>query len=436
MKIVKLYATGGFVVRTIIMDGELEKIKSEIDVELDINISAAREHVGEIERYHKTLKERYRCVLSNMRPIGSNAYQYLHKQIVIRLVYFCIMMLNSVPAAKGISDRFVPREIVTGRRLNLKHIKTGFGDYIEASSDEIVTNDMKGRTLGCVSLGPSGNWQGSQVCFDLKTGRVLLRRVIKVLPMPDSVIKVINDWGKSQTNADFKNKLEFWDRLKQKYDWENDDLDTDNGKVEEELVSPFTEIPAEILGVRLETHAQPDTGAIQAPPVPTMSDIAKIASANAGLAPTTGVSQPTGVRSTGVVDSTNNSDDDNVTIGVPKVEVEYIPTEGVIIEEETKPVMTGQSYPVRQGLNNLCYRGNRYTLDKVVPSNTIPYKVGVLNLNTNTQLQLETPDEGWRDDDSLTEYLLGVVLVQQYNLKKGLELFGDRAEEGTTKELQ
>ena len=63
---------------------------------------------------------------------------------------------------------------------------------------------------------PSRNWQGSQVCFDLETGRVVLRRVIKVLPMPDSIIKIINDWGKSQKNADFRNKLEFWDHLKQK----------------------------------------------------------------------------------------------------------------------------------------------------------------------------------------------------------------------------
>ena len=36
----------------------------------------------------------------------------------------------------------------------------------------------------------------------------------------------------------------------------------------------------------------------------------------------------------------------------------------------------------------------------------------------------------------LTEHLLGVTLVQQYNLKKGMELFGDRAEAATTKELQ
>ena len=70
---------------------------------------------------------------------------------------------------------------------------------------------MKGCTHGCISLGPSGNWQGSWVCVDLVTGRVVLRRNIKVLPMPDSVIQIINDWGGSQKNTDFKNKLEFWD---------------------------------------------------------------------------------------------------------------------------------------------------------------------------------------------------------------------------------
>ena len=65
MKIVKLYALGRFVIGTVIMDEEFEKIKPE--VELDVNISAAREHVGKIERYHKTLKERCRCVLSDTR---------------------------------------------------------------------------------------------------------------------------------------------------------------------------------------------------------------------------------------------------------------------------------------------------------------------------------------------------------------------------------
>ena len=95
---------------------------------------------------------------------------------------------------------------------------------------------MKGHTHACISLGPSGNWQGFQVCFELKTGKVVFRRTITRLPMPTSIIQVINNRGKSQNNADFKKKLEFWDRLKQKYDWENYDLDVTEGKVDSECV--------------------------------------------------------------------------------------------------------------------------------------------------------------------------------------------------------
>ena len=84
------------------------------------------------------------------------------------------------------------------------------------------------------------------MCFDLETGSVLSRRTIKRLPMIDCVIKVINNWGKSQKNTNFKNRLEFWDRLKQKFDWEEEDLDMSNSKVEVEPVSNYPRIPAEI----------------------------------------------------------------------------------------------------------------------------------------------------------------------------------------------
>eukprot|EP00957_Ditylum_brightwellii_P066300 5032657-Ditylum_brightwellii.AAC.1 len=136
------------------------------------------------------------------------------------------MMLNSVPAAKEISDCFAPNMIVTGWHLNLKHIKAGFGDYIEASTDDTITNDMKFCTQGNME---SCHAQGNK------------------------------------ENRDFRNKLEFWDCLKQKYSLGNDDLDLGYGKVKEELVSNFTHISAEIPGVRMASHVQPDGGAVEAP---------------------------------------------------------------------------------------------------------------------------------------------------------------------------
>ena len=60
--------------------------------------------------------------------------------------------------------------------------------------------------------------------------------------------------------------------------------------------------------------------------------------------------------------------------------------------------------------------------------------MGILNVNLDNPTQ--APDEGWQDGDNLTDHFLGVILVQKYNLKKGLELFGKRAEEATTKEIQ
>ena len=77
------------------------------------------------------------------------------------------MMINAVPAAKSISERFAPRDIVTGQRLNLNHLKAQFGKYTEASIDDDVMSDNKGRTHPCISLGSSVNWKGSQICFDL-----------------------------------------------------------------------------------------------------------------------------------------------------------------------------------------------------------------------------------------------------------------------------
>jgi hypothetical protein len=133
------------------MDMEFEKVKTELGL-VDVNTTAAREHVAEIERGIRLLKERARCVVKSL------PFQYLPKQIVIHLVYFVCMMVNAIPAAEGISQLLSPREIVTQRKIDFrKDCKALFGSYVEASTDAIVTNDMKSRTHSCIALGPSGN---------------------------------------------------------------------------------------------------------------------------------------------------------------------------------------------------------------------------------------------------------------------------------------
>jgi hypothetical protein len=55
IKIVKLYARTGFIVKVIMMDQEFDKVEDACNM-VEINTTAAREHVGEIERFIRTIK--------------------------------------------------------------------------------------------------------------------------------------------------------------------------------------------------------------------------------------------------------------------------------------------------------------------------------------------------------------------------------------------
>ena len=59
-----------------------------------------------------------------------------------------------------------------------------------------------------------------------------------------------------------------------------------------------------------------------------------------------------------------------------------------------------------------CAVGRKQRTFPAKPFGKIPYKMGVINLNIDTPVHVQIPDEGWEDNDSLTEHLLGVILVQ------------------------
>ena len=87
------------------------------------------------------------------------------------------------------------RELVTGRKLACdKDCRTDIKAYIEATVDTDITNGQEARTHSCISLGPSGNIQGSLKCF--QTGKVVIRWRVVQLPFPNKMPKKANAWGK------------------------------------------------------------------------------------------------------------------------------------------------------------------------------------------------------------------------------------------------
>ena len=109
------------------------------------------------------------------------------------------MMLNETPSAQGISETFSPQVLVTQRVFDFdKMPKVEIGEYIEASTTDEKTNDMKSRTHELIALGPAGNFQGSLKCFDVETGKVVWCRTYKTLPISDRIIKVMHKWVQGQ----------------------------------------------------------------------------------------------------------------------------------------------------------------------------------------------------------------------------------------------
>ena len=64
MDVVYGYARGGFVVNLMLVDMDFEKIKDMLTM-VEVNTTAAQEHVPEIERRIRTIKERVRIVTSD-----------------------------------------------------------------------------------------------------------------------------------------------------------------------------------------------------------------------------------------------------------------------------------------------------------------------------------------------------------------------------------
>ncbi len=191
----KLYERRGLRVRVALMDGEFEPLRTAfLPLGITLNVASNAEHVPEVERYIRTVKERTRC-LYNSVPFKS-----FPRMMIAEMVYCSIFWLNSLPVADGISDRLSPRYILVGSTLDFnRHCRLEFGTYVQVHEDH--DNTMASRTVGAIALRPTGNAQGGFYFMSLETGRKLNRNHWTALPMPKDVIDRVHVIAR-QTGSD------------------------------------------------------------------------------------------------------------------------------------------------------------------------------------------------------------------------------------------
>jgi hypothetical protein len=197
--VIGAYVARGFRVTIILADNQFESLRGDIaNLGATLNITARDEHVPEIERFNRTIKERVRANYSLL------PFKHLPPILIIEMIYNAVFWRNMFTLKGGISTTQSPSEIVLGRQLNFHHhCRAEFGQYVQTHEEH--TNDMQERTLGAIATRPS-NDAGAFYFVSLRTGRRINRKSWTPLPMPADVINQVHRLAR---RAKIKKKLTF-----------------------------------------------------------------------------------------------------------------------------------------------------------------------------------------------------------------------------------
>ena len=214
--VVALFRKAGFKVTIALMDGKFVPLRGGLaELGLRLNETSRDEHVGDIERYIQTVKERMRAIYNTL------PFQKIPAWLVIEMAKTAVFWLNTFPAAGGASHNLSPRTIITGQQVDYKrHCRFQFGEY--AQTHEEHDNSMNPRTVGTIALRPVGNGQGSFYFLNIATGRVVNRLHATPIPMPDDVIDKIHRMARQQKSNP---GLIFADRNLNPEEYDDDDDD-------------------------------------------------------------------------------------------------------------------------------------------------------------------------------------------------------------------
>jgi hypothetical protein len=192
------YVPRGFRIETIHADEEFTPLVHALYTltGIRVNICATNEHVPEIERAIRTIKERNRATVSAL------PFKHYPKLLKKALVANAVTWLNNFPHGGGVSSLMSPRTIVTGDTIDFAtHCRVPIGAYCEVHDERKITNTELPRTHHAIALNPTGNFQGSYHFLSLTTGEQISRRRFTELPMTDAIINRVHDIARAEKHA-------------------------------------------------------------------------------------------------------------------------------------------------------------------------------------------------------------------------------------------
>ena len=112
-RVFNLYSRRGFQVVDLLMDMQFQMLKKKLAIrKVRLNTSAAKEHIAEIERFIRVIKERVHALRSRL------PYKQIPRCLVMAIVRHVGKWLNIFCPKNSISQVISPRTLITGVKLN------------------------------------------------------------------------------------------------------------------------------------------------------------------------------------------------------------------------------------------------------------------------------------------------------------------------------
>jgi hypothetical protein len=144
-----LYETQGFSVPDIHADKEFTCITLDM-LPSRLNIVDADDHVHEVERSIRTIKERIRCTIHGL------PFRRLPKILVRAITENSVKMLNQFPSRNGVSNHISPLTIMTGVPLpDYNTMTLELGTYVQIYEPSDITNTTRTRETAAITLTPT-----------------------------------------------------------------------------------------------------------------------------------------------------------------------------------------------------------------------------------------------------------------------------------------
>ena len=232
-----IYTSRGFQISDVHADGEFECLRNDL-APIHLEIAPPDEHIHDIERSIRTIKEGTRCIVHGL------PYKRYPRAMVHELLNTVVRNNNQLPAENGISDNVSPKMLITGTgSIDYNKLQLEFGTYVQLHESNERTNTQQPRTVGAIALSMSPNAGGHYRFLNLNTGRIVQRRNYTVVPITKEVIARVEELAIKEGQPEMvKGSLLFAWKENEIFDDTHNEYEVDNSESNTENMDPeFTD---------------------------------------------------------------------------------------------------------------------------------------------------------------------------------------------------